>query len=404
MTEQILSAITFGDLAVFISLALIGLLAYAVTLRLISWLVTPLVRRANPRLAAALRQQRFERYVAMLAPPIALSFSLALRGEEAGPVQVIIDNAIDLFVIVIFALMVNALLLALESLVEPERKGLGFIPIQRLFQVLRVANLALAMILGLGVFYNIQLGWVLGSLGLLAAAASIVFGDMIYNVVARTILVSQKLVSVGDWIEISALGIDGQVREIGPFLVEVENWDKTLATVPPRYLLTNSFRSWQQMYQAGVRRMMRTLHLDLGSLRAADEAMLAEARALPGVAAYLDGRAGVSSVANVALYRAALMGYLGAHPQVHSELLYRVSDLDATGQGLPVLILAYLRETADLPYRLLDAEIYEHALVMARRFGLRVYQAPSGEDMRGALEPVAAIRSIPGDDGGIAAV
>ncbi|NTU85520.1 MAG: mechanosensitive ion channel [Chloroflexales bacterium] len=386
--EQFLASITFGDLTIILALALIGLIAYGVALRLIDTLLIPLVRRARPGLDTALRQQRFSRYAALLVPPVVIKLALVVVGAQLGSLATLISQALEFFVILDLALLLNALLRAIEHVVEPERKALGALPLRRLFQILRVTNIVLAAILALGVFYDIQLGWVLGSLGLLAAAASIVFGDLIYNVVARTILVSQNLVAVGNWISIPALSIDGQVRTVGSFLIEVENWDKSVATVPPRYLLTNSFRSWQQMTRSGSRRIMHTLYLDLASVRPADVPMLAEARTLPGVAAYLDGLASVSTVTNIALYRAAVRGYLETHPQVQTELPFHMFDLDATHLGLPVQILAFLRETAELPYRLIDAEIYEHALVLAGNFGLCVYQVPGDHELRDAVAPV----------------
>lgn len=151
--------------------------------------------------------------------------------------------------------------------------------------------------------------------------------------------------------------------------------------MPPRYLLSNGFRNWQQMYRSEARRMMRTLFLDLATVRAADAAMLAGARQQPALAAYLEGRDGAPQPTNVALYRAALMGYLRAHPLVCADRTLRVTNLDATAQGLPVILVAYASVTADMPYRLLDAEIYEHAIVTATAFGLRVFQSPAGADM-----------------------
>ena len=170
----------------------------------------------------------------------------------------------------------------------------------------------------------------------------------------------------------------------------MQNWDNALATAPPRYLLTNSFRNWQQMYRVGTRRILRYIYVDVATVQPLDNQLCDAARELPGVASYLDQRLGESGQAlpglatltNVALYRAYLMDYLATHPQVAKDQIWRVSNENALGQGLPLLLLAYLTETQDVPFRLLDAEIYEHALAVAPRFGLRVFQAPAGTDLR----------------------
>ena len=122
-----------------------------------------------------------------------------------------------------------------------------------------------------------------------------------------------------------------------------------------------------------------------------DDTWLAAARAEPAVAHWLAQRVqtfgstaqATAGLTNVALYRVALMGYLASHPQRAADTIWRVTNEDAMGQGLPVLLLLYVRETEDVPYRLLDAELYEYALAAASRWGLRVFQAPSGADVGG---------------------
>jgi len=124
-------------------------------------------------------------------------------------------------------------------------------------------------------------------------------------------------------------------------------------------------------------------------VRPLDDELCAAARELPDVAAYLGERVqeygsaqtALATLTNAALYRTYLMGYLAAHPKVAKDQIWRVTNEDAVGKGLPLLLLAYLTETQDVPYRLLDAEIYEHALAIAPRFGLRIFQTPAGADL-----------------------
>ncbi len=198
--------------------------------------------------------------------------------------------------------------------------------------------------------------------------------------------------SVGDWLEIPALQIDGTVKHIGPQLIEIQNWDNTLATVPARYLMSNTFRNWQEMFSSGRRRLERTVYIDLETVQPVDDAFLDSVRDLPGVAAYIEKHAradnsGVDALTNVGLYRTYLMGYLGRHPHIAKDGSLRVSNNDADGKGLPLVIIAYLTETQTVPYQLRDSEIYEHAVAIAPRFNLRVFQFPSGYDQ-------ASLRSV----------
>jgi miniconductance mechanosensitive channel len=142
--------------------------------------------------------------------------------------------------------------------------------------------------------------------------------------------------------------------------------------------------------------MMRSLCIDVATVRSLDDELLAAVRELPelaSVVAQLDQDPGAlpEALTNVGLYRLYLMRYLETHPKVARDTIRRVTNEDAVGQGLPLLLLAYLTETEDLPFRLLDAAIYEHALASAPRFGLRIYQAPAGADLRARRDELSRL-------------
>lgn len=384
------SSFTLDDLALLLAVALVAIVAYLVAGSLLSTVGARLVGRANPRLRAALEQQQFFGTVALLAPALVVGFAAPLLRPRFSWAYDLLTQLLSSYVIVAFALTLYKLLGAFEALLTEDKESSIVAALKGLFRWLRVGLLVTAVLLAIGVFANVPVTSVLTGIGVIIAAGSIVFGDMIYNTVAQLILKARHLVAVGDWLEVPALQINGEVKEIGPLLIKVQNWDNTLATVPPRYLLTNTFRNWQQMFRVGRRRILRYIYVDVTTVRPLDEELLAVVRDLPAVAAELDrriesagsARAAMLTLTNTALYRAYLMDYLATHPKVAHDALFRVTNEDAVGQGLPLLLLAFLTETQDLPFRLTDAEIYEHALAVAPRFGLRVFQAPAGSDLR----------------------
>jgi miniconductance mechanosensitive channel len=397
------TSFTLDDVGLLLAVALAAAVAYLLARRLLTGLGGRLVGRANPRLAALLRRREVFASVALLAPAAVVGLAAPALRERFGWSGGLFDQLLDGCVVVVVAVAVHGLLGALDELLAAGRAPAVADPIHQGFRWLRVANVALAVVLLLGAFTDVPVTWVLAGLGVVAAAGSIVFGDLLYNAAAGAALKAGRLVAVGDWLEVPPLGIDGRVREIGPLLVVVQNWDNTLATVPPRYLVTNTFRNWQQVHRTGARRILRRLYLDVATVRPLDEPddeLLAGARSLPEVADYLAGRvpaggpaggaAGtpqgpqpaqeqgqvLAGLTNVGLYRAYLMGHLAAHPQRAPDTIWRVTNEDAAGGGLPLVLLAYVRETEDVPFRLLEAELYEHALAAAPRFGLRPYQPP----------------------------
>jgi miniconductance mechanosensitive channel len=393
------SSFTLDDVALLLGIALIAGAAYLIARWLLTTVGGRLVARAAPKLAAQLERQRIYASVALLAPALIVALAIPLMRQRFSGAQDIFGQFLGCYVIIVLALTLHKLLNALEELFTHEREPSIAASIHTVFRWLRIGNLAAAAVLVLGVFASVQVTWVLTAIGVVVAAGSIVFGDMIYNAVSHVILKGRGLVAEGDWLEIPALQINGEVKEIGPQLIQVQNWDNTLATAPPRYLLTNTFRNWQQMYQVGTRRILRYIYLDVASVRPLDDELCAAAREQPGVASYLDQRVresgsaqlALATLTNAALYRAYLMDYLARHPKVAKDQIWRVTNEDAVGQGLPLVLLAYLTETQDVPYRLLDAEIYEHALAVAPRFGLRVFQAPAGADLRARRDELSDI-------------
>lgn len=390
------SSFTLDDLALLLGVALVAGVAYLVVRSLLMSIGAGLVARANPRLAALLQEQQIFATAALLTPALVFAMADPLLRERFSWAYVIFTQLLDCYVILIIALGLHKLLVVLEALLTETQEATIAASLKAVFRWLRVGNAAAAAILALGVFANVQVTWVLTALGVLVAMGSIVFGDMLYNAVSRLVLKGRGLLHEGDWLEIPALQINGEVKTIGPQLIQVQNWDNTLATVPPRYLLTSSFRNWQQMYRADRRRMMRTLNIDVATVRLLDDELIAAARELPELAngaGRPEQTLGVvpGALTNVGLYRLYLMRYLEAHPQVAKDTIWRVTNEDAVGRGLPLLLLAYLTETDHMPFRLLDAAIYEHALAAAPRFGLRVYQAPSGADLRAQRDELSRL-------------
>lgn len=387
---EIPSTFTLDDVALLLGILLAAIAGYLITRRLLTRFVARLAVRHYPKLAAQLERQRFWPILALLAPALVVLFSRPLVGERSADALEIIGQLLRSYVIVVLATAIHKGLGAFDAVLGEAREPSVASSFHGIFRWLQIANFCVASVLVLGVFANVQVAWVLALLGVIAAAGSIVFGDLIYNAVARAFLKGRELVVAGDWLEIPALEINGEVKEVGPVLIEVQNWDNSLATVPPRYLLTNTFRNWRRMYEVGTRRIRRFVYIDVATVRLAGEVVGDELRARPEIAPYLEQRAveygsaarALATLTNAALFRIYFMGYLTAHPKVSKDSIIRVTNEDSIGQGLPLLIIAYLTETADVAYRLLDAEIYEHALAVAPQFGLRLFQAPAGVDLR----------------------
>jgi miniconductance mechanosensitive channel len=231
-----------------------------------------------------------------------------------------------------------------------------------------------------------------------------VFKDTILSLVASVQLTSLDMVRVGDWIEMPQCGADGDVVDVALHTVSVQNWDKTITTIPTHRLITESFKNWRGMGESGGRRIKRDLRIDINSVRflTAEEterfkrfALLTDYidEKLAELAAYNEGlgrdteNVNLRRLTNIGTFRAYVLSYLKHHPKIHDNMTLIVRQLRPTPTGLPLEIYAFTNITEWAVYEDIQADIFDHLLAVAGEFGLSLYQEPAGRDLS-ALAPI----------------
>ncbi|WP_456324537.1 mechanosensitive ion channel family protein [Desulfonauticus submarinus] len=253
---------------------------------------------------------------------------------------------------------------------------------------------------------------ILSGIGALTAVVLIVFRDTILSFVASLQINSYGLLRVGDWIEMPSFGVDGDVIDISLHVVKVQNFDKTIITVPTHKFLDNSFKNWRGMYEVGARRIKRSILIDQSSVRFLSpeevnrlkkikliegylrkkEEELAKANAENKDRIVLNGR----YLTNLGTYRAYVVNYLQRHPRVVKNLTFLVRHLQPeASKGLPLEIYCFVDETRWAEYERLQADIFDHLLAALPFFGLRAYQRNALVDTR---DEVAKAFEWPGFD------
>ena len=248
---------------------------------------------------------------------------------------------------------------------------------------------------------------VLSGLGAMSAVLMLVFKDTILSFTAGVQLSSTDMLRLGDWIEMPQVGADGDVIDIALNTVKVQNWDKTITTIPTWRLVSESYKNWRGMSESGGRRIKRTLRLDASSIgfldaqqmahfsrfkllqdymgaksAALDEAN-AQARSLLGDKAEL--LANQRHLTNLGTFRAYVQAYLQAHPSIHQGMTLMVRTMEPTAEGVPLELYCFTNTTAWVAYEGVQGDIFDHLLAILPEFGLRLYQSPSGNDMRMGL-------------------
>lgn len=241
---------------------------------------------------------------------------------------------------------------------------------------------------------------IISVLGGLTAVTMLVFKDTILGFVASVQLTSTDMVRLGDWIEMPQYGADGDVIDMGINCIRVQNWDKTVTTIPTYALVSSSFKNWRGMSESGGRRIKRAINIDISSIRFLDHESLENLRSIRLLSDYLTAKqreiaefnnksASQQDIplnsrrqTNIGVFRAYVIAYLRSNPNIHESMTFLVRQLAPTNTGLPLEIYVFSKDQVWANYEAIQADIFDHLLAAVPEFGLRVFQAPSGHDLR----------------------
>ncbi len=240
----------------------------------------------------------------------------------------------------------------------------------------------------------------LSLMGGLTAVTMLVFKDSILGFVASIKLTGNDMVRVGDWIEMADYDADGDVIDISIHSVKVQNWDKTITTIPTYALISRSFKNWRGMKNSGGRRIKRSLHIDMTSIRFLDEKELEELKKVSLLKKYIETKqkeirlynkannveephmANGRTQTNIGVFRAYIIEYLKQNPKINQKMTFLIRQLEPTPTGLPMQVYVFSNDKNWIRYEALQADIFDHLIAILPMFDLRVFQQPSGYDFR----------------------
>ncbi len=279
-------------------------------------------------------------------------------------------------------------------------------PIRTIVQIIRVAVYFVVGIAVLAILLGKSPVVFFSGLGAFTAVLLLIFKDTLLGFVAGIQLTANNMVREGDWIEMPAQNADGTVLDVSLTTVKVQNWDKTITTIPTYKLVEESFRNWRGMSDSGGRRIKRALHIDLNSIRFLTAEESEQIGQLELLADYMadkqqqiadykgmrpDRPEGLEpthrALTNVGTFRAYVLAYLRAHPGVHQEMTLLVRQLSPGSDGLPLEIYCFAKNTEWVAYEDLQADLFDHFFAIAPEFGLRIFQHPTGSDFAGLAGP-----------------
>jgi len=318
------------------------------------------------------------------------------------PTETWVASALTLLAKVLLAVQIartiSAVLNVSKSLYGETAKQ-KYLPLNAIIQVIKLAIYLVTIIIVISLILERSPLYLLSGLGALTAVLIIVFQDTIKGLVASIQISANKMVVAGDWIELPKYGADGDVLEIGLNTVKVENFDKTITTVPTYALISDSFKNWRNMYHTGARRIKRSIIIDVASI---DFYSLEKVDFLANtnlLKSYLTDKKqqlevenhqiaqdtdscniDTRQLTNIGTFRAYIEMYLHQNKSVRNDLTCMVRQLSATDSGLPLELYCFADTTDWVAYEAIQADIFDHLFAIAPQFELRVFQHPTGFD------------------------
>lgn len=267
------------------------------------------------------------------------------------------------------------------------REAYHLYAVKGIFQTVKLLFMGIGVIIGLSLLLGKSPIMILTAMGASAAILMLVFKDTIMGLVAGVQLSVNHMLHRGDWIISSAHHANGEVEEVSLTAVKVRNWDKTVTTIPPYSLISNSFQNCQPMRQSGGRRVARSIYVDANSvcfLSASRLEELATAGFIPEQSVGASERH-----VNLHLLRRYLEYYLSNHPSVRDDMLCMVRQMDPTPSGLPLQLYFFSNVVEWKEYEHIQADIFDHVYAVIREFGLRIFQSPAGSDITRAAQDIS---------------
>ncbi len=374
---------------------LVVLLCCVVIWRLLRYILLRahrLGKMVDERLAVVLDVANLKK-IALTASVILFYMLMPLAFDPTSTLGVTIRKGLDVLLVWMFASATNTVVKTIFMLIYHKRKRKDA-PLKGFMQVIQIVLWIIAIILIVAILIDKSPTKLFTGLGASLAVLSFVFKDTILNLVSGILLSSDKMVKVGDWIEMPSAGIDGTVIDMTLNTVKVRGWDNTISNVSPYTLTSGTFKNWQGMFASGGRRIARYVEIDINTVKFCTEELLERVAKLEVMTDY------VASIpeprlqtTNLELLRVYIERYMEAQPWLNRDMLHMVRQLQSSDTGVPLQVYAFTSTTVWVEYERIQAALFEHIMAIAPVFDIRIFQRPSGGDLekRASVEDLEKI-------------
>ena len=395
-----------ATLAVAAGIVVVAAGSFVLTQRYLMVLIGRLTRRTRFVWDETLFERGVFRRIAWVVPLLVVRGGLPLLPLLPADVATGLQRIVSAAMLLVTAAAIGAFLAALGDLYA-RLPNAAARPIKGYLQAIALVVYVLVAIVMVATLIGRDPLLILGGLGAASAVLLLVFRDTLLSLVAGIQLTGNDLIRVGDWIEMPQFDADGDVVDIALNTVKVQNWDRTFTVIPTHKFLDHSFRNWRGMQRSGGRRIKRSLLVDMQSVRFLADDEVASLRRFALLCPYLDTKiqdiavwtdahpeardhpVNARRLTNLGTFRAYVDAYLRARSDIRDDMVFLIRQLDPTSEGLPLEVYVFVADTRWPVYEAVQADVFDHLLAIVGEFGLRVFQQPSGRDLRELGAPSA---------------
>ncbi|MDR1415748.1 MAG: mechanosensitive ion channel family protein [Odoribacteraceae bacterium] len=377
---------TLHGAVLFLFAVLVAWIAHLIAKKVLARIVIGIAGKTSARWDDLLFDKRFFNRLASLVIPIA--FNITAEATNYHPAA-FIAKVVDVWIVLAVAMLVTALLEGANRVYKSYPVSRDK-PIKVFIQVFNIFLYCTAAIIIIGIFTGKEISALLTGLAAFAAVLMLVFKDSILGLVAGIQLSANNMARIGDWIVMPSCGADGEVLEITLTTVKVQNWDKTITTIPTYRLVSDAFTNWRGMEESRGRRVKRSVNIDVRSVHYLDEREIEVLRQSALLKDYIEKKLAdldafnatqgnlldARRLTNIGTFREYMESWLARDPDINLEMTHMVRQLQPGPTGIPLEIYCFSARQQWVEYERVQADIFDHLYAVMDLFNLQAFQYP----------------------------
>lgn len=389
---------------ILIAIAVLSWAANYIAKNILVTVIRRLVKNTKNKWDDILVEKKVFHKLSHFAPALIIYFTIDIAFPESYATVQFINQLTFIYMLLICLIVINSFLSALNHIYDITIGAKRGTSIKSYIQVVKIILSIFFVLIMLSILLSRELGYFLTGIGALSAVLLLIFKDSILGLVGGIQLTANDMVRIGDWIEMPSRSADGDVIEVTLNTVKVRNFDMTISTIPTYALVTESYRNWRGMSESGGRRIMRNIVIDQSSVKFCTDEMLEKFRDFKLLNDYIDSKlkeieeynkkhnlinntvVNGRKLTNIGMFRKYIELYLQNNPNIRTDMMLLIRHLAPSDTGIPIQIYAFTNTTVWKDYEAIQADIFDHLLAIIPEFELKVFQYPTGFDMKEAFK------------------